>query len=165
MRDFSLYRSVDDGPFEAVETAITDTSRLYVGQIGHRYQFFTRARDNAGNLEPLKTEAEAITIVSTEDGASEVPKEFALYQNFPNPFNPTTTIPFDVAEPGEVAITVYDILGRRVLRVDRGELKPGRYQQLLNLSHLASGVYLYEIRVVDARALRFRDVGKLVFVK
>ena len=60
---------------------------------------------------------------------------------FPNriPFNPTTTIPFDLAENGEVEITVFDVLGRRVLKRDRGSLAAGRYQQIVDMSRSPAG--------------------------
>ncbi|MFV1980232.1 MAG: CARDB domain-containing protein, partial [Rhodothermia bacterium] len=136
--DYALYASVDGGEFEPIVSQVTDTSYLFIGEIGRRYQFFTLARDNAGNNEPMKSSAEAVTVVSTEgDEPAGIPKEFALYQNFPNPFNPSTTIPFDLPENGNVEIVVYDIMGRQVLVIDKGELQPGKYQHLLNMSNYA----------------------------
>lgn len=166
IRDYSLYRSVDDGPFDVIEANVVDTTRLFVGEIGHRYRFFTIATDNAGNTEPFKTESEAFTVVSTEeDNPSGIQKEFALHQNYPNPFNPTTTIPFDLPENGSVELVVYDVTGRVVMKVDKGLLSPGHYQHSLQMSQYASGVYLYQLRVTDQNSLRFMDVGKFVLIK
>jgi hypothetical protein len=165
IRDFTLYVSIDGEPFDAVQAVTNGPGRLFVGEIGHRYSFFTIARDHVGNVEPMKSDAEAVTVVATEEQGSEVPKEFALHQNFPNPFNPTTTIPFDIAERGEVQIAVYNVLGQRVLMARREALAPGRYQQTVDMSEFASGVYFYEIRVMGGLSARFRDVRKFVLVK
>ncbi|NNE48055.1 MAG: T9SS type A sorting domain-containing protein [Rhodothermales bacterium] len=61
---------------------------------------------------------------------------------------------------GDVEITLFDMLGRRVLAVDRGSLASGRHQQIVDMTRFASGVYLYKIRVVGDRTVRFTVVGK-----
>jgi hypothetical protein len=74
------------------------------------------------------------------------PKEFTLYQNFPNPFNPSTRITYDLPVSSYVELTVWDLLGRAVATVFRGYRAAGRHQELFAASNLASGVYLYELR-------------------
>jgi hypothetical protein len=166
-REFTLYASEDGGPFEVYRSGIADTSAIFVGDYEKDYSFFVVATDNTGNAEALKAEAEASTAVVRPVGIEdqEVPKEFALHQNYPNPFNPTTTIPFDIAKAGKVEITVYDVIGRRVLRADQGALTPGRYRAAFNLSHLASGVYVYRIRVLGESRKLYEAVNKFVLVK
>ncbi|HLP17747.1 MAG TPA: T9SS type A sorting domain-containing protein, partial [Bacteroidota bacterium] len=75
----------------------------------------------------------------------EVPQEFLLFQNFPNPFNPTTTIGFRISTVAHVRLSVYDMLGRRVtLLLD--EIKPaGAYSVRWNASGLAAGIYFYRL--------------------
>lgn len=165
IRDYTLYSSKDGAPFEPIRTAITDTAYLFVGELGHRYRFYTVATDNAGNVEPSKSDGQLVIVDVEADEPAGVPKEFALHQNYPNPFNPSTTIPFDLPERGQVEFVLYDILGRRVLSIDKGDLQPGKYQHLLDLSNFASGVYLYQIIVKDESRMMFTDVGKLVLVK
>jgi len=75
----------------------------------------------------------------------EIPTSFALSQNFPNPFNPSTTIRFDVPVSSSVSIVVYDITGREVHTLVRGEYEPGVYNTVLDGNHLASGVYIYRM--------------------
>lgn len=166
IRSYSLYVSENGGPFNPYEVANDDTSTIFIGEFGNRYRFFTIATDNAGNVEPFKTDSEAFTTVSTdEDNPAGIPKEFALHQNYPNPFNPSTTIPFALPENGNVEIAVYDIMGRLVTTVDKGALRAGYHQHLLRMDQYASGVYVYQLRVTSETAIKFADVGKFVLIK
>ncbi|MBZ0198838.1 MAG: T9SS type A sorting domain-containing protein, partial [Ignavibacteriaceae bacterium] len=85
-------------------------------------------------------------VLSEESNSITTPADFKLYQNFPNPFNPTTTIKYDVASADFIDITVYDILGKKVAQlVD--EYKPaGTYQTIFNASSLSSGIYILELK-------------------
>ncbi len=89
-----------------------------------------------------------------------VPKSFALYQNFPNPFNPTTTIEYDIAKRSNVSVIIYDVLGREVTTLVNRVMNPGRYKAVFNASELPSGVYFYRIT-----AGSFVETRKLVLVK
>ncbi|MCX7833551.1 MAG: T9SS type A sorting domain-containing protein, partial [Ignavibacteria bacterium] len=67
--------------------------------------------------------------------------EYRLYDNYPNPFNPTTTIKFSIKENSFVKLNLYDITGRLVKEIYSGFLKNGIYSTLLNASDLNSGIY------------------------
>jgi hypothetical protein len=69
----------------------------------------------------------------------------ALEQNFPNPFNPSTTIAFSVPATSHVTITVFDVNGRKVAELVNRVVAAGRHQQAFNASHLASGTYYYQL--------------------
>ncbi len=71
---------------------------------------------------------------------------FALHQNFPNPFNPSTTITYSVAERGPVTLIVYDVLGRQVGQLVNGEVGAGTHSVSWDASQMASGVYMYQLR-------------------
>lgn len=89
-----------------------------------------------------------------------VPAEFELSQNFPNPFNPTTTIGFRLSTAGSVQLNVYDVLGRRVdILVDR-ILAPGSYAVNWDASQHASGAYFYTLEAGGARL-----TGKMLLIK
>jgi len=83
------------------------------------------------------------TSVQKLDGA--VPEGFALDQNFPNPFNPSTQIRFTIGTPGMTTVRVYDMLGREVAELVNQELEAGAYTATFNASNLTSGTYLYEV--------------------
>jgi subtilase family serine protease len=165
IRDFELNVSTDEGPFVRYQEATSGTSLLFIAEKDRTYRFFTIATDNVGNREAMKTEGEAVTVVGVEEEAPGLPASFALHQNYPNPFNPRTTIPFDIAQHADVQIIVYNVLGQRVLVARDEPMSPGHYQQTIDMSTFASGVYFYEIRVMGSGKARFRDVRKLVLVK
>ncbi|HEY5123688.1 MAG TPA: T9SS type A sorting domain-containing protein [Ignavibacteria bacterium] len=95
--------------------------------------------------------------------ANIIPTEYALYQNFPNPFNPVTKISFDLPKDSKVKLIVYDILGREITRLLNSEFKPaGKYVVEFNAVNLnlASGVYFYRIETD-----KFTAVKKMVLIK
>ena len=98
------------------------------------------------------------------------PATTALLPNYPNPFNPETWIPFDLADAGEVTIRVYDVGGQVVRRLDLGYIDAGKYHARDAAAYwdgrnesgegVASGVYLYEIRAGEQRDIRRMVVRK-----
>ncbi len=95
------------------------------------------------------------------------PREFALHQNFPNPFNPDTTIKYDLAESADVTLQIYNVLGQvvRTLVVSEAQ-NAGRYQIRWNGMDdrgvpVSSGIYFYQISADG----KFSDVRKLMLLK
>ncbi len=83
--------------------------------------------------------------VSNEDDELGTPTSFALKQNFPNPFNPSTTISFNVPQSSFVSLKVYDMLGQEVTTLVNERLAAGSKSISFNASGLASGVYVYRL--------------------
>lgn len=77
------------------------------------------------------------------------PTEFVLYQNFPNPFNPSTTIKFSLPLKSNVEISVFNSLGEKVDEAFNGELEEGYHEIDFNATGLPSGVYLYQLKTTD----------------
>ncbi len=73
-------------------------------------------------------------------------KTFGLYQNYPNPYNPSTTINFQIPKAGFVTLKVYDILGREVATLVNGNKPAGKYSVTFNGSKLSTGVYFYRLQ-------------------
>ncbi len=71
-----------------------------------------------------------------------IPTVYSLSQNYPNPFNPSTTIQFGLPEPAEVSLTLYDMVGRKVMTIAQQDYIAGRHKVVLDASRLASGAYL-----------------------
>ncbi|TVQ74784.1 MAG: T9SS C-terminal target domain-containing protein, partial [Balneolaceae bacterium] len=94
------------------------------------------------------------------DDHRELPQLITLGQNYPNPFNPTTTISFTMAEAGDVTLSVYDLLGRRVGILQNGRLSPGTHTSVFDARHLSSGIYLYRIE-----AAGFTESRKMMLLK
>ena len=74
---------------------------------------------------------------------------YILYQNYPNPFNSTTTIRYELPQDGVVTIEVFDILGQKVKTILNEFKRADRYEITFNSTGLASGVYIYQLRVND----------------
>jgi hypothetical protein len=89
-----------------------------------------------------------------------LPQEYSLAQNFPNPFNPATTIQYLVPQLSNVLLNIYDALGNKVATlVD--EYKPqGSYEVTFDASHLSSGVYFYRLH-----AGNFVENKKMILMK
>jgi len=109
---------------------------------------------------PIVETARWTVMIGIENISTEIPKEYKLYQNFPNPFNPQTNINFDIIKNGNVSIVVYDLLGREVETIVNQEMSPGRYKVDFNATNYASGMYIYKIVTGD-----FVDVKKMLIVK
>ena len=77
--------------------------------------------------------------------AGETPDAFAMRPNYPNPFNPQTTIRFDVPEAAYVKLVVYDVLGRQVRVLVDGTREAGTHEVTFEASTLPSGMYLYRL--------------------
>ncbi|MFQ5607215.1 MAG: FlgD immunoglobulin-like domain containing protein, partial [Candidatus Zixiibacteriota bacterium] len=102
-----------------------------------------------------------------DDGGtgSIVPKHFELHQNFPNPFNPTTTISYSLPQRAEVTVTIYNILGEKVRVFTEGRKSAGRHSVTWNSRNesgkpVASGVYFYKVQAGEFSASR-----KMVLLK
>jgi hypothetical protein len=91
---------------------------------------------------------------------SEIPATYDLAQNFPNPFNPSTTIRYQIPQDGIVTLKIYDILGAEVKTLVNEQKLAGKYEVNFNASSLASGVYIYKIQ-----AGSFINSKKMILLK
>lgn len=89
-----------------------------------------------------------------------LPKEFALYQNFPNPFNPSSTIRFDLPIESEVCLTVYNVQGQAVETLVNGQMLPGVHTVTFDGSRFSSGSYFYTLKTND-----FVETKQMTLVK
>lgn len=89
-----------------------------------------------------------------------IPLSLCLSQNFPNPFNPVTTISYQLRVASGVSLKVYDVLGREAATLVNGRKPPGKYMLKWDASHLPSGVYFYRLQTDS-----FSETRKLVLVK
>lgn len=105
----------------------------------------------AANYAPVM---HALGIVTSTDDLADVPREFELLQNFPNPFNPTTTIRFDLPETADVRIELYSVDGRFVGSILNQKMPAGKHQVEVNASSLASGNYVYRLNAGSFSASR-----------
>ncbi len=113
---------------------------------------------------PAKAESPIMSFLNLDMSISEssetIPIAYALRQNFPNPFNPSTEILFDLPETAMVSLVVYDVLGREVARLVDNEMAAGWHRVRFDAANLPSGVYLYRIQAGD-----FHDTGRMLLLK
>ena len=85
---------------------------------------------------------------------ADIPKEFALYQNNPNPFNPLTVIGYQLSVPGFVSLEVFDMLGREIAILVNESKEAGTHTVSWDGSNVPSGVYYYRLRVGEEHVTR-----------
>ena len=103
--------------------------------------------------------------VVTSAASEELPTEFALQGNYPNPFNPSTQIQFDLPATAEVTVQVIDLLGRMVLTLPAQSVEAGANRTVeLDGASLASGTYLYRL-IADMELGVKVETGRMVLIK
>jgi hypothetical protein len=105
-----------------------------------------------GTLNPLPVGISAVS--------SEIPTEFKLYENYPNPFNPSTSIQYDIPANSFVKLVVYDITGKEVTTLVSENIVAGKYEAVWNGKEFASGVYFARLE-----AGSYKHIIKMLMVK
>ena len=124
------------------------------------YQWRLRAVDAAYVGSDIATGEFTIGVVLHSDLDNTLPNKYSLDQNFPNPFNPATTIRYSIPETGLVTIKIYNAIGRE-MDVLQNEIKqPGDYEIRYDGSRLPSGVYFYQLK-----AGAFVETKKMILLK
>ncbi len=109
-----------------------------------------------GQLSPV----DIVTSVERIEDTVEVPKDFTLLQNFPNPFNPSTEIRFNLNQPSPTVLKIYNLKGQEVATLVDEELLAGAYKVTFEPTNLPSGVYVYRLQ-----SLGLSEVKKMILLK
>ena len=118
---------------------------------------------SSGESEPrfeLRITPGTLTDVEESGPITELPQAFDLKQNFPNPFNPSTNIQFELPERADVQLTVYDLMGREIAMLLNEARAAGRHSVTFDASRLSSGVYIYRLQAGERVFTR-----KMVLIK
>jgi hypothetical protein len=94
------------------------------------------------------------------DGINEIPDEFFIDGNYPNPFNPHTSIRFGLPHASDVNLTVYNLLGRKVTELINEHRPAGVHIAVWNAENIPSGLYFYRIQAGE-----YKGMGKMLLVK
>ncbi|MBI1939423.1 MAG: T9SS type A sorting domain-containing protein [Ignavibacteriales bacterium] len=121
--------------------------------------FYSAGGVYANNIAKYSCSSTPTSVYDDQSNYS-LPQNFNLSQNFPNPFNPTTTIRYNIPKAGFVKISVYDILGQQIKVLVNEEKNPGVYEVKFDGKNLASGIYFYTIRTAD-----FYKSKKMILLK
>lgn len=152
------------------DTAITlrksflDTLAQTMGTVGDSVRASWRGWAYNGFDSSASANAFVITFVRTNVGinvvSSTVPEEYALENNYPNPFNPSTKIRFAIPATGNVELNIYDSKGSLVGKLVNQKLNAGVYEYDFNASNLPSGAYFYRLS-----SQNFAQTKKMLLVK
>ena len=153
--DVYLARSTDGGEtfsnFKVSQTSFTPTSSVFFGDYtnvsaygGKVYPIWMRLDGSALSVWTAIVNDTVATGVVQETGHA---TSFALYQNFPNPFNPSTMIRFNVSTQEHVSLKLFDVLGREVATLIDGVVDPGEHTVVFNAwdYQISSGTYFYRM--------------------
>lgn len=138
--------------------AVGSDTAVAVSGLNPGTKYYIRVR--AVNPKGSGTNSTVVSVTTTGatnsiSGLLPAPRVLSLQQNFPNPFNPSTTILYTLEKNGMVSLRVYDILGRVVaVLVDECQKAGYRYTATLNGSRLASGMYFYRLATGERSLLR-----------
>ncbi len=98
--------------------------------------------------------------------SSEVPLEYKLYPNYPNPFNPSTNFKYQIINNSFVILKIYDILGRMIETLVNEKQIAGSYEANWDAGNNSSGIYLYELTVYDSKENNlYKNTKKMMLVK
>jgi len=145
----------------------TDNSVTPAGKLDPIYTYYykVKAVDNANN-ESLYSNQVSISgtgviwkINGEEDSKADI-TSYALDSNYPNPFNPTTQISYQLPENSFVNLVVYNTIGQKVAELVNQEQTSGKYTVKFDASNLPSGVYIYKLQAGE-----FSDVKKMLLTK
>ena len=126
-----------------------------------------RLMDESGNLVNVNLKSGDEVVINNEAvqklmvTRESLPEKYSLEQNYPNPFNPSTVIEFSLPEDVTNAkLTIYNLLGEKVIDLVNTSLLAGKYQYKWNAGDFAAGMYIYELRTD-----KFISVKKMLLVK
>ncbi len=150
----------NDGEYEWSVPTNLDSSSAYKIKIASKSD--TTIYDFSDSSFTIKTETGV-------RGEPLIPLTTQLHPNYPNPFNPETIIKYQLSEPGDVRLEVYDLMGRKVKTLVNTRKKPGYYEVVWNgrdySGHrVASGIYIYSINVTT-KTDHFCKTMKMVLLK
>ena len=118
--------------------------------------------ENAGSDAPIWAYMDPGNPLAVDEQGNTIPDVFALIGNYPNPFNPSTTIKFVMPQASDVRLEVFNLLGQRVASQLLGEKQAGEQSVQFNASHLATGMYTYRLTMSSTNA---SVVGRMMLLK
>jgi hypothetical protein len=173
--DFSSITNPIDGvditPNDSIKKVIQEIQlAVFTGLASTTYYFKIFPYKNSGSNISYKTDGVVPQInITTGDLVSvestSTIKTFDLEQNFPNPFNPQTTINFKLPVEAKINLKVFNILGQEVANLLNGNFIAGSHHVDFNASSLISGVYIYKIEATGIDGTKFIDVKKMILTK
>lgn len=179
---YNVYKSYDGGQqWSKQNTSLitgnswTDYSEGVACEVHQGYpvwrNYYVTSVDNAVNESSASTQVAAIVdgqapIQKQGAGSAVKPESYALHPAYPNPFNPSTQIRFDLRDAGVVSLAVHDVLGRKIADIVNGYRDAGYQSTTWNAMGVASGVYFARLTVSNQFGqVQFTKINKLILMK
>jgi hypothetical protein len=162
---YKLERSTDSLFIEGVETSYIQENNYTDDNLQYNLEYFYRVAANIGFWTDYSNVASVIIENVSILGDNDFPIIYKVHQNHPNPFNPVTTLQYDLPEDGLVNITIHDMMGRQIKTLVKGSQTAGYKSTQWNATNdrnepVSAGLYLYTIEAGD-----FRQTKKMVLLK
>jgi len=173
MSGYEIYRKLTQGlgVYELLTTVNSSTSNFvdYGVTLGGPFAgiafYKIRAKDNHPYYSNYTNEVGYRYSLLSKKGLLVEVMEYQLNSNFPNPFNPSTTISYSLAQDADVTLRVYDILGTQVAELVNEPQDAGSYSVNFKADNLSSGVYIYRIVASKNGRILFTDVKQMILLR
>ncbi len=157
VRSFGVYRSTNSGDNWSLEYTSAGSLNHISFVLYNGCPTGWAGRNNAGGLV-IKMKSDTLT--ATGNTNNQIPEAYRLEQNFPNPFNPTTRIQFQVSSFKFIKLVIFDVLGNEVVTLVNEDLRAGTYEADWSADKFSSGVYYYKLSAGD-----FTETKKMILLK
>jgi len=156
-QNFNIYRNMDGGEFELLSTTVDLNYEDMLSEAGE-YEYYIIAMYNQEN-ESEASNTEMINWDGTEGYDQLIPIANALYQNSPNPFNPQTSINFDIKNDARVVLEIYNMKGQKVKQLIDSTIIAGKHSIVWNGTDdnnktVSSGIYFYQFKTEGYQATK-----------
>lgn len=153
--------AASEAPFDSLTTLDYPNDDLYIGDIWTDQWFpysFEGKIDEVRISNIARYQIIPVGVKNIIENNS--PSRFILRQNFPNPFNPSTTIRFELPFSGLVSLKIYDVLGNEIVTLVNEELSADKHEVTFSSNRLSSGIYFYQIK-----AGKYLETKKMLLLK
>ncbi len=165
---YRVYRRINSGSWSSISTTsnnyLEDYNITTTYRHGDDIEYKVTAEDiwdnESGYSNTVEIEARLEKQMIDDNKIEDAPKVYALNSNYPNPFNPSTQISYQIPNDGFVSLVVYNAVGQTVENLVNENQSTGRYSVTFNASSLPSGVYFYRIQAGD-----YVSVKKMLLMK
>jgi hypothetical protein len=150
VRHVTIWASANDGVFERVIINASGTEATFIGGWRKTYRLYSIAQDSVYNTEDRPDQPDFV-LTSREESLASAQGIF-LYQNFPNPFEETTTIRYSLTKADTIRLEIMDLFGKVVhIPINQQFIKAGDYAVRLSLENLPAGTYFYRLTTSQAQ--------------
>jgi Zn-dependent metalloprotease len=157
---YKIFKSDSDSNFSFLDSTTTDTYTDTSVILGDRHFYYLRTISGQWESDPSDTVDALVEEIVSLEKSTLLPVKFALWQNFPNPFNPSTVISWQLAASSNVDLSIFNLLGQKVVTLISENQPAGYYQVEWDATNFASGIYYYRLEAGE-----FREVKKMILIR